>query len=405
MGLLIVGVAVAYKLSKSSSPAPAAAPAAAQTETAPTENHPAIRAIVPKGPVAEAPAAPVSPVPGAVTTPESTPDHPAVDPKELMGSLTGLDLKGSISDDDAKRWKLSLQQLIRQGPSSVAAIQGYLVQNQDVSYAGVPGADQLGFASLRAGLLDALSQIGGPESTQAMLQVLQSTTFPTDVAALAYSLEQQSPGQYQSQILGTVRSQLSQAAQGQLGNANVGPLFQILASQAAAGVDVSADLNQYSSKWPYYSSIELANLPNAAGVPSLVQMALSDNGPGQAAATQALAQIAAGNKLASEALVNMVTQGQLGDVALAQLAPYLGGRDNQLGQVENPPGGSSQGLHIANGNQDFSAYDSVNTLTPQQATDRIAIIDQLLQTIPSTDTLAQQALQQQKTLLTGRTGK
>lgn len=322
-----------------------------------------------------------------------------------MAKLTALDIKGPISADDAKQWKDTLRQLVSQGPSSIPAIQQYLSQNQDVSYTGVQGADQLGFSSLRSGLIDALGQIGGPDGTQAMLQVLQSTAYPSDVAALATSLSQQAPGQYDSQILSAVRSQLSQAAQDQLGGANVGPLFQVLAAAAANGADVTADLAQYSGKWPYYASIELANLPNGAGVPALIQMATTDTGSGQAAATQELAQLAPQNKTAQEALVNMVSQGTLSDSGLAQLATYLTGRQNELGPTENPAGGSSQALHIANGNQDFTSFDGFNTLSPQQAQQRITIIDQLLQNLPASDTQAQQALQQAKISLSARTTK
>ena len=324
-----------------------------------------------------------------------------------MAALTSLDLKGPITAEDAQKWKESLQQLVHQGPSSVAAIQEYLAQNQDASYAGVTGADQLGYSSLRAGLLNALGQIGGPESMAAMLQTLQTTVFPTDIATLAATLEQQTPGQYQGDILTAVRGQLALAAQDQLGNANVGPLFQLLSSAAANGNDVTADLAQYSVKWPYYAAIELANLPNSAGVASLVQMAQNNTGVSQiqTAAAQALAELAPQNSQARSALLDMAQQGQLSDTALAQLAPYLGGRENQLGSGTNPSGTSTQGLHLANGNQDFSVADLLNSLTPDQVTQRISIVDQLLQSIPAGDTQGQQALQQQRSALTGRQAK
>src|SRR5208282_624294 len=109
----------------------------------------------------------------------------AADSRQLMAALTSLDLNGPITAEDAQKWKEGLQQLVHQGPSSVAAILEYLAQNQDVNYAGVTGADQLGYSSLRAGLLNALGQIGGPESTAAMLQTLQTSLFPTDIATLA----------------------------------------------------------------------------------------------------------------------------------------------------------------------------------------------------------------------------
>jgi hypothetical protein len=404
VGLLIVGGAVAYKMFEGSPPPPAPPVAT----VAPVQPHPAVRPIVPRDEVAENPAAPVAVVPTAPVTPSPVPvapREPDVDSRQLMVSLASLDLKGPIAAEDVQKWKQSLQQLIRQGASSVPAIREYLAQNLDVSYSGVPGADQLGYSSLRAGLLDALGQIGGPESTAAMLQTMQTTVFPTDIATLAATLEQQAPGQYQGDILTAVRGQLALAAQDQLGNANVGPLFQLLASAAANGTDVSADLAQYSTKWPYYSTIELANLPNGAGVISLIQLAQNVQGTSQAAAAQALAQLAPQNSSALNALVDMAQQGQLSDSILAQLAPYLGGRENQLGPTTNPSGTTSQGLHIANGNQDFTAVDLLNALTPAQVTERISIIDQLLQALPASDTQTQEALQQQRGSLTSRQAK
>jgi hypothetical protein len=403
VGLLIIGGAVAYKMFEGSPPAPA--PVAT---VAPTQNLPAVRAIAPREETAETSAAPVAVVSGvAVTAPPARvpPSEPAADARQLMAALTALDLKRPITAEDSQKWKESLQQLVRQGPSSVAAIREYLAQNQDVSYAGVTGADQLGYSSLRAGLLNALGQIGGPESTAAMLQTLQTTVFPTDIAALAATLEQQAPGQYQGDILTAVRGQLALAAQDQLGNANVGPLFQLLSSAAANGADVTADLAQYSAKWPYYAAIELASLPNSIGVSSLVQIAQDNTGGSQTAAAQALAELAPQNSQALSALLDMTRQGQLSDAELAQLAPYLGGRENQLDAGTNPSGTSTQGLHLANGNQDFLVSDLLNSLTPGQITQRLSVIDQLLQAIPAGDTQGQQALQQQKSALTGRQAK
>lgn len=405
-GMAIIVGAVILKMVLTPAPpaVPAAPPATATAPVAPEK--PVIRAIVPRADNnIESPVpVPVANVPGAaarVTLARATPNAPAVDPKDLMATLTSLDLKGPISPEDALKWKKAMEQLVDQGPSSIATIREYLAQNQDISFAGVQGADQLGYSSLRAGLLNALGQIGGPEATEAMLQTLQTTTFPSDVATLAATLQQQAPGQYDSQIMSAVRGQLSAASSGQLPGANVGPLFQLLANAAASGADVTADLQQYSSQWPYYAAIEMANLPNGAGISSLMQMLQNNTGASQSAAAQALAQLASQNSQALDSLVDLAKQGQLSDTTLAQLAPYLGGRENELGG-DSPPGASTQTIHMANGNQDFAATDLINTLTPDQVDQRISMIDQLLQALPSDDTQAQQALQQQRGALAGR---
>jgi hypothetical protein len=398
VAVVVIGAAIAFKSLRSPAPPPAPSP-----EGAPQALQPPAH-VVPR-PIASTSepvsAAPATPPAASVQGSAPSTEIPA-DPKQLLSSLAMLDGKEPITPDQAQRWKQSLQQLIHQGAASVPAIQQLLAQNQDVNYAGVSGAGQLGYSSLRGALLDALGQIGGPEATAAMLQTLQTSVYPTDIAAIAKTLEASAPGQYSGDVLNAVRLQLSLAAMDQLGSANVGPLFQLLAGANASGADVAADLAQYSGKWPYYASIALAGLPDNAGVPALIQMAQGAIGSNQAAAAQALAQIAPQNADALNTLIDLAKNDKLPDSILAQLAPFLGGRQYLLGL---PADGVTPGyltFHLANGNQDFAAYDTGNTLTAAQITQRISIIDQLLQAIPSTDSAAQDALQQQRAALAAK---
>jgi HEAT repeat protein len=328
--------------------------------------------------------------------------YPRADPKDLVSILAALTGKEPVTAEQAQKWKESLQQLIRQGAISVPAIQQFLAQNLDANYAGVSGANELGYSSLRAAMLDALAQIGGPESTQAMLQILQTSIFPTDIATLAKTLDAQGPGQYQQAIVDAVRQQLSLGALDQLGGANVLPLFQVLVSEAASGANLSADLTQYAEKWPYYSAIALAALPDGAGVPSLIQLAQGTAPGNQAAAAQELAELAPQNTQALTSLLDLAKSGQLSDTILAQLAPFLAGRQYELGPPPDPAAGGNLTFHMANGNEDFSSFDASGTLTQAQITQRISIIDQLLQVIPATDAATQDALQGQRNALAGR---
>jgi hypothetical protein len=368
-----------------STPPPSPGPVAPREETmAPAETAPA-----------PPPAAPVAPI-------AAQPQVMPADPKELVSVLTALDGKQPITPEQAQKWKESLQQLIHQGPAGVPVIQQFLTQNLDANYSGVSGAGALGYNSLRSAMLDALGQIGGPEATQAMLQVMQTSIFPTDIATLAKTLDTQAPGQYQQAILDAVHLQLSLGAMDQLGGANVLPLFQVLAGEAANGANVTADLAQYSDKWSFYSAIALAGLPDNAGVPTLIQLAQGQIPGNQAAAAQALAELAPQNTQAMSTLVDLAKAGQLSDMVLAQLAPYLGGRQYQLGPPQDTAAGGYLTFHMANGNQDFSAYDSAGTMTQGQISQRISIIDQLLQALPSDDTTAQSALQEQRNGLAAR---
>ncbi len=401
-GVLVIVAAIGYKRFKSSPQVPPSAPPpAADTTGSLPAPRPAAQAAEPPreaGPSVESPA----PMPAVSPPPNPLPEAAPADPKDLISTLTALTGREPVTPEQARNWKESLQQLIRQGAGSVPAIQQFLAQNLDANFAGVSGAGSLGYNSLRSAMLDALAQIGGPESTQAMLQTLQTSIFPTDIAALARTLDAQAPGQYQQAILDAVRQQLNMAGLDQLGGANVLSLFQVLASQAANGANINADLAQYAEKWPYYSAIALATLPDAAGVPSLIQLAQGTVPGNQAAAAQALAELAPQNTDALNSLLNLAKSGQLSDAILSQLAPFLGGRQYQLGPPQDLAAGGYLTFHMASGNEDFSAFDAGGTLTQSQISQRISIIDQLLQAIPATDSAAQDALQQQRNALAGR---
>jgi hypothetical protein len=315
-----------------------------------------------------------------------------------VASLTQIDGKTPVTPDQAQAWKQSLQQLVRQGPAAVAGIQEFLAQNQDTNYAGLNGAGQLGYPSLRAGLIDALAQIGGAEATTAMLQILQSSTVPSDVAELAKGMGQAANGQYQQEFLAAVRQQLFLAQQPQSSpDTDVGPLFQVLATEAANGADVTQDLQQYGSAWAFYSAITLANLPNGAGLPALAQMAQTAGG-GQVVAMDSLAQMALTNPQALATLLDMAKSGSAADFALATVAPFLAGRQFVLPSAADqiPPGAQVQSIHMNSGNQNFLSYQLSN---PVQANQQISVIDQLLQVVPPADTSTLQALRQQRSNL------
>jgi hypothetical protein len=400
LGILVIVAAVAYKELQSNpqKAPPAPTPTGASTGSLRVP-QPTLGPVEPRQePGVPADATP-SPAPGPSV---ASPVDPLLDPKDLVAIVAALTGKEPIAAEQAQTWKESLQQLILQKATSVPAIQQFLAQNLDASYAGVSGADALGYNSLRAALLDALAQIGGAESIQAMLQILQTSIFPTDIAMLAKTLDAQGPGQYQQAILDAVRQQLSLGALDELGGANVLPLFQVLATEAASGAKLDTDLTQYAEKWPYYSSIALAALPDGAGVPSLIQLAQGTVPGNQAAAAQELAELAPQNTQALSSLLDLAKSEQLPDSILVQLAPFLAGREYELGPPQDPTAGGYLTFHMANGNEDFSASDASGTLTQAQITQRIAIIDQLLQVIPATDPATQDALQGQRNALAAR---
>jgi len=402
LALLIAGGLAVYLGLEKSAPPPPPPPAPQSEAMAQPEAAPSPR---PVAPVAGDHSAP----PPRATTPKTSPlvssvPADAASPQQLLSSLAQIDGKSQITPDQAKAWKESLQQLVRQGPAAVPAIQFFMAQNLDTNYAGVGGADQLGYSSLRAGMIDALAQIGGPEATAAMLQILQSSIYPTDIAQLARSMGSSATGQYQQEFLGAVRQQLFQASQGQqANNADVGPLFQVLAAEAANGAQVAQDIQQYGSKWAFYSAITLANLPDGAGLPALVQMAQTSDA-GQTVAVDSLAQLAPGSPQALNSLLELAKSGQLPDYVMQSVAPFLAGQQFALSSDSNPaPAGAQlQTIHMANGNQNFIAYQAS---TPAQIGQQIHLIDQLIQVLPPSDSDTLLALQQQKGALSSKLGK
>src|SRR5439155_1431573 len=64
---------------------------------------------------------------------------------------------------------------------------------QDIDFDPVGAAKQVGYSSLRMGMLDALRQIGTPEATELSLQTLQTTADPQEIGLLAKGLEKQLP--------------------------------------------------------------------------------------------------------------------------------------------------------------------------------------------------------------------
>jgi hypothetical protein len=318
----------------------------------------------------------------------------------LLASLSQIDGKSQVTAGQAQDWKQALQQLVRQGPAAVPAIKDLLAQNQDVRYAGVAGAGDLGFPSLRSGLIDALAQIGGPEATAAMLQILQSSIVPSDIADLAKGMGQAAAGQYQQEFLTAIRQQLFLAQQPQASHdTDVAPLFQVLTAEAASGAPVGEDIQQYGSAWAFYSAITLARLPDGTGLPALAQMAQTPGG-GQTVALDCLAQMAPANPQALDTLLNIATNGAAGDFALASVAPFLAGRQFALPSAADqiPPGAMVQSVHMNSGNQNFLSYEVSN---PALAGQQMAVMDKLLEAIPPADAGTLQALREQKAALSG----
>jgi hypothetical protein len=388
-GIVLILAAIAYK--KLQTPP---APSGVANETAAREPSNAHHS----GAAHEAPT--IEPL-GSPPPPPASVAEPApslADPKDLLAVLTGLDGRTPITATESQQWKQALAELVHEGTAAVPLIHGYLTNNQDVVYPSA-GLNSVGYPTLRAGLIDALSQIGGTNALEALTQTLQTTPYPTDLMALSKALDPLG-AQYEQEVLGAARQQLQVAGQGQLGDLDVGPLFQILGNEAVNGADIGADLQQAAGRWPYYTAITLANLPDGSGMTELIQMAQASGGSTQNPAADVLAELAGTNPLAQSTLLEMVKDNQVPDWMVARLTPFLGGAQYEVGQ-DQPPGATGfQTFHVAVGNQDFS-FSNPPSMSADQINQRINFIDQLMQALPAGGD-AQQALQQERATLAGR---
>src|SRR5258708_5104360 len=315
--------------------------------------------------------APGSTPSGTASAPAPLPPE-AVPSQQIIGQLAQVDLsKGELTSEQAQAMAQNLKKLAQQGAAAVPAIREFLDRNQDMIFEDVKGAKEVGYSSLRAGLLDALKQIGGPEALGLMASTLQTTADPREIAMLARNLEEAAPGQFSQETLNSVRETLAQAAKGDLGKRDVGPLFQVL--QTLGDATVAADLQKNAGQWNYYATMTLATLPEGAGVPALIDMIKDSTQAGSGKnnfALQMLAQISPQYPDAAAALLEQAKLNQIPDRAWRQIATGLSGDQYQFakdltdGSVPARSLSDLKFYHIEYGNQNF--YSTPVTMNWQE---------------------------------------
>ncbi len=226
-----------------------------------------------------------------------------------------------ITPEQAEQWKQALRDLAQQRAAAIPAIREFLEKNYEVNFKGLQGAEALGELSLRSAFLNVLGEIGGPEAQSVMLEVLQTSLVPGEIALIARRLEEQAPGQYRQQVLTAAQDSIAAAGKGELAGWDVAPAFRVLQDYGDAGT-VPA-LEKAQSQWRYYAT-----------------MALADE------------------------------QYQMGP---------LGPDGNPL-----PPGGvGMKTYHIQSGNQNFYSFPLTSMTTPEELAQRRLFITQLLRRRPT----------------------
>ncbi len=250
-----------------------------------------------------------------------------------------------------------------------------------------------------------MSIIGGPEALGAARETLQNSADPREIALLAQTLDKMDPEQHRLEALQAAREALAMAASGKLEGADVAPLFEVL--RKYGGAEAITDLEQATGKWKYYATMALAQLPDGAGIPALVQMAQDPRGGAgsRTPALEMLAQLALQYPEARTALMEQARLNSISSYTWQTLVPILAG--DQVGFVnsefeQRKDLANLSGLkttHLSYGNQNF--YSLPGNLSADQISQRTALIDELF----AVNSSAKDALDQSRALLTKRTPK
>jgi hypothetical protein len=413
LALLAIGIGLALKLIGSSPPLSGPvvdlpgnqtepAEAAAPLQLRAQESGAEVAAPVPKPQAAlQPPARPAR----TVRRPAQSADlAPLV--QQLFPGLTNLDLSQGTAREQAAQFRQGFEALAAEGAPAVEAIREFLDKNLDLGFAG-EAAEAAGAASLCAGLLDALRQIGGPEAAALSRQVLQNTADPLEIALVTRNLEEAAPGQYTQEAVAAAREALVTLTQNQATNVDAAPLFQVL--RTYGGAAVAEDLAKAAAGWSYYGPIALAELPSGQGLPALIQLAQDPAGlqtGNNKFALQMLAQVAANYPEAAAALVELAGRNQITDTAWLSIGGGLAGDQYQFARqfpqnTPAVPAGSTATISTsAGGNQTFYSVPLPADGSASDLDQRLAVIDQLLAASVN-NSAAANALQQARAKLSG----
>lgn len=345
----------------------------------------------------------------AVAVPVAPRAEPTPYTRQLVSSLAQFDPnQKEITAEQAAAWKQKMQQLIERGAEAIPAIREFFEQNKDVKFDALQGGSQMGASSLRLAMIDALAAIGGQAGIDGSLAVLAGGLSPRELERVAQNLEQQAPEQYRQQAVGAARAALAAAAaSGKADGEDVGPLFRVI--QQYGGPDAVADLTKLSERWKYYGTIALANMPDGAGIPALMQMVQDPNNPAKAnrnAALQVLAQVAPQSPEAAALLLDQAKASQIPYSTWITIASVLSGHQFQIGVMTpdaaaaNPDAANRRSWHLAYGNQSFYSTSGVGTLTEEQINQHAALIDQFIAATENPQ--VKDLLQQSRTTLVNR---
>jgi hypothetical protein len=326
--------------------------------------------------------------------PEPTPES-----RQWVSNLIAIRFDGEVSQEQASTWKTNLDSLVAMGTSAIPAIREFLDRNLDLDF-GKAGKKALGYESARSALFDGLAQIGGPEAIAGLVGVLQVTADPREIALVAQHLERLEPGVHQQEAVGAARQALDISGASKLETADVAPLFEVL--QKYGGTMAVADLEKVTDKWNYYGPIALAQLPDVAGVPSLVRMAQDPEASStiKDASIQMLIQLSDQSPEARAAVLKQAKAGAISDFAWRIVQPILsGGQVGLLNSAFDERDGFEflPGLRTTSTSDNQHFYSAPGSPGPEVVQDRMNLINELLAV--TKDPTAKEVLEESKASL------
>jgi len=334
-----------------------------------------------------------------------------LNPAAIIAALAQTDLgHGPLTAAQVDAWRRNLQQLSHLKTAAVPALQQFLEKNQDLVFDNDADRQATGCSSLRRALLDALESNSGPEAETAALAVLQRTADPTEIATISRFLDRLAPGKHAQPAIAAARETLKLAASPGWDGRDIAPLLEVL--KHFAGPAAVPDLQQASATWFDYAPIVLADLPEDAGVPALIQWTKNPNAPlmaGNDLYLRMLAEVSVRSPAALTGLLELAQANRIPSSAWDGIAAGLSGMQIRLAQrffdppspLPPPPGIRS--FHISAGNQSFVELPADSTATAAQIADRTQAVERLL---AATDNpFGQQALQKAKQTLGRPPGK
>jgi hypothetical protein len=313
-----------------------------------------------------------------------------------------------LTAEAAVAWDEMLAELVAEGPDAVPTIREFLSNNTNNDWSAA-ARRVLGYNSAREAMFDALLKIGGPEAESALASMLGGTEEPREIALLARNLDKLAPGQYRRAAVAAAEQALFSTSSDTVQVRDVAPLFEVLSRFGDS--TILAELEKAASRWNYYATMAMAQMPDGAGIPALVRLAEEGGvAPGPAAdpAIRMLASLAQQNDDARAAFLGLLRNNKIPNSAWEQLAPILAGAQVQIvagvfgGGVALDYAAGVQKIHLSYGNQNFLTGMPAESGRAAQWERQLEWLDQMsaVATVPA----AQSAIHEAWTLLLVRLG-